>query len=466
MYHAAMVGRRHHSQREVTVQLRSGNWKHEPPQKNHGRRFLIGSLVAAGVVLAAVLADEAWSLRDSVRRLVQGEEIPAFRAKSWEDARSVRESLAEDLLTSELTPSVDDWDTRRDLALHTLIVAVGEKVISEGGASMGALMEELCLDVDWLEEMVWFCHMEHAEDALPILAHLYGKEKKKMAEMPANRRFASAVAFEFARAGLDKERAHASYLFYMASGQKHWLNNYFPQLALWEMSVIAARFTDAAWNSEETLTWFQRNSRLPARGYVTLGATLGGRERCLFGEPVDTPSFLSLYRDSAEGGVASIYEASGCSTALDRAHYAATAACANGVPALVASSGTEAVCLVDVNGRWESSAPAAEGMSCSWSFMGQNHPHFVELASRLGAEKEKTLASARLAQMGQFLYDSGNQPLAHSFFREALKVQPLNYAAWVAFRACGAPQAELDAAAGYFEELPGVAAVLAAMKAE
>ncbi len=355
---------------------------------------------------------------------------------------------------------------RRSLALHNLVVAAGEKVITDGAEEMGALMEELCVDVDWLEEMVCFCPMEHAAAALPILSHLYGKEKKKMVGQPANRRLASAVAFEFAKAGLDKEQALKVYLFYAASGQKHWLNNSFAKLSVWEMRVLANRFTDKAWSGEETLSWFQRNCRLPARGYVSLGSTLGEREYSLFGEPVDSQDFLTLYGDSAGGGSASIYEASGCSTVQGRSRYAATAACANGVPALVAESGEGSVCLVDVNGRWEASAPLAEDMESSWSFCGQKHPHFVELVSLLGAEMDKTLESSRLAAMGQFLYDSGNQPLAHSYFRQALKVQPLNYAAWVSFRGCGAPQEALAAAAKEFEKLPGVYAALASQPAE
>ncbi len=439
-----MVGRKHPSQRTVEVQFRSGSWKHEPPQQKHGQRFLVGAIVLLGLGGGVMLADDAWSLRDSLRRLVQGEAIPAYRTRAWADATAVRESLADDLLTSELTPSVDDDDTRRDLALHTLVLATGEKVISDGGSVMGRLMEELCVDLEWLEEMVYFCPMEDAPAALPMLAHLYSKEKKKMAELPAYRRLASAIAFEFAHAGLDQEQALKTYHFYTGSGQKHWLNNYFTNLSLWEMRVIAARFTDAAWNEEVTLEWFQRNCRLPAQGYVTLGETLGTREYGFFGEQVDSPEFLTLYRDSAAGGTASIYEASGCSTSHARAHYAATAACANGVPALVVSNEHAAVCLVDVNGRWESSAPVAEGMTCSWSFCGQTTPQMIELAAQLGAEKEKTLASARLAAMGQFLYDSGNQPLSHSFFREALKVQPLNHAAEEAYRACGGAADPID----------------------
>ncbi len=422
---------------------------------------MAGGLVAAALVAAIVVADDEWAWRDTLRRLLHGEEVPAFRANAWSDAESVREKLADRLLTSELSPSVEDRAMRRDLALHTLVLAAGEETISCGEADeMGALMQELCLDVDWLEEMVAFCPLSHASTALPILAHIYRVEKKRMEGMPCNRRFASAVAFEFARAGKDKQQALTAYHFFVASGQKHWLNNRFSELAIWEMQVIAARCLDAEWGNEATLTWFQRNSRLPARGYVRAGERLGDRQTSLFGEAVGSPVFLALYRDAAAGGTASMYEASGCSTAQTRAQYAATAACANGVPALVASGEGGAVCLVDVNGSWESSAPVPEGATCSWSFCGQAHPDFVMLVAALGREREQTLRSCRLAYMAQFLYESGNQPLAHTFFREALKAQPLNYLAWEAFRTCGASSEEMAEAVKYFESLPGVAAAL------
>ncbi len=464
VYHAAMAERRQKSGGAGSQnQMRA--WGYEPPRSKRGYLVMTACVMVA-VVAAVVVADDEWEWRDTLRRILQGEEVPAFRSKAWSNAQSVRESLADSLLTSDLTPTVDDRDTRRNLALHTLILAAGESVISQGELEMGNLMEELCLDVDWLEEMVYFCPMEHAEAALPILAHIYRTSKKRMEGMPCNRRFASAIAFEYARAGLDKQAALAAYNFYAASGQKHGLNSRFAQLAIWEMRVIAARCTDTKWSSETTLAWFQRNSRLPAQWYANVGNALGGRERSLFGEPVDSPAFLALYGDAASGGAASMYEASGCSTVHDRAYYSATAACANGVPALVASHAQDAVCLVDVNGSWAVSAPVSAGMTCTWSFCEQNHPDFVELAAVLGAEKEKTLASARLAHMGRFLYEAGNRPLAHSFFQEALKAQPLNYAAWVDFHAAGASAAEMAEAAKHFAKLPAVAKALSALEAK
>ncbi len=449
----------HSSHRRADAQIRRGTWKHEPPQSNPWPT-IIGLLVAAGVAAGVVAGDARWSWRDSLRRLAHGEEIPAFRANEWADARSVQGDVAEEVQEAASAPAPEDKDTRRALALHTLLSAAGEETISGGGAEMWGLMEEFCLDVDWLEEMVSFCPMEYAETALPILAHIYRAEKKKMDGMPANRRFASAVAFEFARAGMSREQALDSYLFYAASGQKHWLNNRFSELALWQMRVIAARLTDTAWSGETTLAWFQRNSSLPSRGYVTLGDLLGRQECSLFGASVNSPTFGVLYLDAAEEGAASVYEASGCSTARDRALYSATAACANGVPALVAGNEHETICLVDVNGSWETSAPLAEDMVCSWSFCGQNHPDFVQLAARLGAEMEKSLASFRLLHMGQFHQKAGNAAQALACFREAVKVQPLNYAAWVACHACGASGEELAAAQKHVESLPGVAAAL------
>ncbi len=455
-----MAERRNSPGRGVDTQNRVKVWRQDPPRKTGSGRALVGALVVLGGVAAIIVADDEWAWRDTLRRIARGEEVPAFRASAWSDAHSVRESLADNLLTSDLSPSVDDRETRRDLALHALVSAAGVEVISRSGPEMGKLMEDFCVNVEWLEEIVYFSPLAHAEAALPILAHIYQSQAKKMEGMLCNRRLAAAVAFEFARAGLSKEQALEAFLFYAASGQKNWLNSRFEQLALWEMRVIASRCADGEWGSKATLSWFQDNCRLPAQGYVWAGQSLGTRERSLFGVSVDTPDFQALYRDAAEGGAASMYEASGCSTVHSRALYAATAACANGVPALVVANESEATCLVDVNGSWKAASPVPEAANCSWSFMGQSHPDFVELVARLGSDMETFLSSARLAYMGQFLYDAGNKPLAHSYFREAVKAQPLNYAAWAAYHACGAPEAEIAEAGKHFESLPGVASAL------
>ncbi len=432
------------------------------PRSGYG---LWGMLALAGAAAVLAVSDNEWEWRDTLRRVVEGEAMPAFRAYEWADAGLVREKLAEGLLASELSssPAEQNADTCRDLALHALIVAAGESTISRGGLEMGKLMEELGLDVDWLEDIVYFCPMEYAESALPLLAHIYRSEPHGMADAPVNRRLAAAVAFEFARAGLSKEAAHAHYLYYAASGQKSQLNSSFPQLAIWELGALASRGADATWGGKGTLNWFQRNLRLPAQGYVRAGDALGAHEKSLFGVEVDSPAFRTLYQDAAMAGPANLYKESGCSTELIRAHYAATAACANGVPSIVASGGAEAACLVDVNGQWEFSDTLPDNATCSWRFMGYGHPDFVRLASRLGADRGKYIASARLAQMGQFHYDAGNRPLSSSFYREAVKQQPLNFAAWQGYLAAGAGKEELQQAAAHFAELPGVAAVLAGL---
>ncbi len=456
-----MAERNHQSHRLPAAQPRVQSWQMEPPPRPSRGRGLLVMIALAGVAALLVVSDNEWEWRDTLRRLIEGESMPAFRAYEWQDVRAVRETLAKNLMKAEWRPTTaPSREHCRDLALHALTVAAGDAAISHGGEAVGKLLEELGLDVDWLEDIVYFCPLEHAGSALPLLAHIYRMEQRSLTNMPAHRRLAAAIAFEFARAGLDKDEALAYYLHYAAPGQKSRLNNRFDKLAIWELSALAARGTDTRWSGKTTYAWFQGNCRLPAQGYLHAGNILGEQETSLFGVAVDSPEFKAIYRDAAAAGTANLYQDSGCSTQLSRASYAASAACANGVPAIVVSAGADAACMVDVNGRWETSAPLPEGASSTWSFMGHNHPDFVRLAAALGADYEATLAGARLAQMGQFHYDIGNQPLAQSFLREAVKVQPLHAAAWQAYRAAGATVDDMQQAAAHFAELPGVAAAL------
>ncbi len=455
-----MAASYHHSGGSGAHRHKGQPWRMEPPPPQKRGRGMMVLLLLVGGAAVFLVSDHEWKWRESLQRLVQGQASPAFRANEWSDVRAVRETLSERLLTTDLTSSGLEHDTCRDLALYSLIMAAGEPVFSRNGAELCELMEELSLDTNWLEEIVHWCPMKHAENALPLLAHIYHKEKARMAGMPEHRRLAAAIAFEFARAGLGAEAAHAHYQYYASSGKKFQLNNRFARLAIWEMAALASRGTDAKWNSSRTLEWFQRNARMPAQGYVHAGQALGAHEECLFGVEVDTPAFMEIYRDAAADGTAKIYEASGCSTPLSRAAYAATAACANGVPAVTVSWGDGAACMVDVCGRWEASAPMPEDASCSWNFMEQAHPDFVRLAAALGGEKDKSLAAARLALMAQFLYDAGNRPLAQSLYRESVNVQPLNYAAWAGYHTAGASREEMQQAAAHFTEFPGVSAAL------
>ena len=213
--------------------------------------------------------------------------------------------------------------------------------------------------------------------------------------------------------------------------------------------------------NETTLSWFQRNGSLPAQDYAKAGEILKPNRLSLFGVDVDSADFKAIYRDAAAEGTGNVYEASGCSTPHSRAHYAATAACANGVPAFVVANDDEAVCMVNVNGKWVSSAPVPQGATCSWSIMGKSHhPDCILLAAALDADLEKSLDSLRLTQLGKFHFANGNVPLAHACFREALKLQPLNAVAWQEFRDCGATAEDMADASACFEEYPGVRELL------
>ncbi len=445
---------------EAASRQRMNAWRAVNPPPPRKGRFLLGCIVLMGVVAALVVSDNTWQWRDTLQRLARGEEAPAYRASEWQDARSLRSGFEEELATTTAHVSELGKDGRRDLALYTLLVAAGEDVLSQGGEDMGVLMEELGMDVDWLEELVYYCPVEHAATALPMLAYIFHVERKGM-EQPECRRLATAIAFEFARVGKGREDALTLYQFYVGGSRKSQLNTSFSGLPLWRLRVLAERGTDERWGNATTLLWFQRNGSLPAQDYVGVGEILKHNHLSLFGVEVDSRDFWDIYRDAAAEGAGHVYEASGCSTSHNRAHYAATAACANGVPAFVAANDKEAVCMVDVNGKWVSSAPVPEGATCSWCIMEQSHhPDFILLAAALDADRDKTMDSLRLVELGKFHFARGNVPLSHACFREALRLQPLNAEAWLEFRSCGAAAEDLAGLSAALADYPGVVAFL------
>ncbi len=430
------------------------------------RRWLVLGLLAACIAVLAV-ADSKWEWRDYLRRLIEGEDLPAFRAAEWQDARAVRETLRQRLTVADPRRELEEKATRRDLALYTIIASAGDSALSRSAPELHAFMEELSANTDWLEEIAYGMPLEHAAGGLRLLASLYLHERSGITSFPECRRFATALAFACARAGLDESATMERYRFYVAGSQRYRLNAGFEGLAIWEMSVIAAQGLDARWGELDTLAWFQDNVRLPAQEYPRVADSLAGNARSLFGVMVGTEEFYTLYRDSVESGMARVCADSGCSTPRDRAGYAAAAACANGVPAVVVGAGEQAQCLVDVKGRWVGSADLPEGAVGSWSLWEHKEVDFLRLIADIGrgSEVSATMDACRLAGMGSYLLSQGNAPQGQELLRAAIKAQPLYYPAWRDYLASGAPKGEAERAAQLFAAYPAVQQSLAAAAA-
>ncbi len=431
-------------------------------QPRRGRVLVLLALLAAAIV-SLVVADAKWEWRDNLRRIIEGEEVPAFREAAWRDTRSVRETLQQRLMLADPLRELEDVATRRDLALLAIINAAGDSAISRGSADLHRLMETLSADVTWLEEIAYGLPPEHSAGGLQLLADLYRNERNGIESFPECRRFASALAFSAARSGLGPAETISRYRFYVAGSQRYRLNSAFAHLAMWEMAIIATQGLDPAWGELETLAWFQDNVRLPAQEYPHVAGRIASNTRSLFGVTVDTEEFYTIYRDAVEKGMATISADSGCSTAHSRAGYAAAAACANGVPAVVASDGEHAVCLVDVAGTWTGSGDIPAGARCSWPAWGHDSPDFLRLVAKVGRASEvaATMNASRLAEMGRFFISRGNRPQGQALLREAVKAQPLHYAAWRDYLAAGAPGSERERAAALFADYPAVQAALA-----
>ncbi len=435
----------------------------ELPRSPRRGRFLVTLALVVAVIAGLVAADAKWEWRDYMRRLMEGEDLPAFREAEWKDARTVRETLQSRLALIDPARDMEETSTRRDLALLSIINAAGDAAISRSSADVHKLMEALSSDTDWLEEIAYALPPQKSAAALNLLAAIYRNERSDMESFPECRRYASALAYAAARAGLSATDALARYRVFVAGSQRYRLNADFAGRSMWEMSIIATQGLDPRWGELETLTWFQNNVRLPAQEYPCIADSLPGNTRSLFGVLVGSEEFYTLYRDAVEKGMATVITASGCSTPEGRAGYAATAACANGVPAVIAGNGEQATCLVKVGSTWVGGEVPPDA-HCSWAAWGYDSPDFLRLVATVGSgtRHNATLAGCRLVEMARFLVSQGNIPRAQEVLRDAIEAQPLHYAAWSEYLASGVPDSERARALNTFADYPGVQATLAA----
>ncbi len=438
-----------------------------PPRKNRPPRrgrFLLFLFLFAGLVTALVVADIKWQWRDYLRRLLEGDDMVVFRAEEWQNTAAVREKLLRRLAGTATGSGLDAPVARRDLALYTLVASVGDEALSGCPREVHRFMEALCTDPGWLEEIVYGLPDGFPAAALPLLATIYHNEKAELRSSPACRRFAVAMASACAQAGLGTSEALAYYRAYAGDAQLPRLNASFAELETWKMSIIASRGLDSRWGNRETLLWFRDNVRLPARSYPAVALRVPTHTRSLFGVNVDSAEFRHIYSDSIEAGMARACDDSGCSTPELRAGYAAGAACANGVPAIVAESGQQAVCMVLHRGEWCGLSEMPSSAQCSWSAWGHAEPDFLRLLARVchGDSMKVWMESCRRAAMGRYLLSRGNQRQGLILLRSALELQALNYPAWCDYIRAGAPAEERERALQLFADYPAVRAALPA----
>lgn len=355
--------------------------------------------------------DKERELADKER---QKQELSAKLAEQGgADAESTRARIAK--LDKAIT------ELQHDLARPLTFAGVLEQ---EGGAE---LISKLTNNAAWLKQILF-----SGECGMParVLDLMLGMGVLQ-AETPLERDTITATALEYGRYGWSYDRALARAAYLCRHAKAGELNAEFATLPFFHRRVVCGWKGNHSSGFDESFEWCLKNVHLPAQRYT------GACWRC--GYVLD-----NVYGDSVHGedyytAFAGMYdenhhrftkEVGGVCGSLS--HFGASAACANGVPALTAGEPAHCSYIVLVNGKWTPAYSLDWDRGLHWQPFRENYKFSsLHLADALYIKNTKRMAAADRSRMLAALWESnGKTKQAAKEIRSATKACPLHYIAW------------------------------------
>lgn len=368
--------------------------------------------VTAAADYAKFKEDKERELADKER---QHQELSEKLAgQSGADAESTQARLAKlDKAMAEL---------RRDLSRPLSFAGVLEQ---EGGAE---LISRLTSDPEWLHQMLFT-----GECIMParVLDLMLGMGVLR-AEKGWERDTITATALEYGRYGWNYDRALARAAFLIRHAKADELHASFKKLPFFHRRVVCGWKGNHSSGYEESQEWCLKNVHLPEQRYT------GACWRC--GYVLD-----NVYGDSVHGedyytAFAGMYdenhhrftkEVGGVCGSLS--HFGASAACANGVPALTAGEPGHCSYIVLVNGKWTPAYSLDWDRGLHWQPFRDNYKFSsLHLADKLYLTRtEHGQEIGNWFRMAAALHESlGNTKRARYFAALSTRVNPSDYIAW------------------------------------
>lgn len=390
---------------------------------------------------AAALSGGEWREPDKYERRLKRNVLSQF--KTWKP--------------SAVEAFLKDEENCKDLARWELIRACG------GGESFGdfkkftqksatrRFLAEFTNDLDWAEGYLYSAPPENALFAIQLLKAFSDKDPE-VQTVPVVKKIATGVAGEFSRRGWfddefekDKEEArkkgptriYARFKFFADSWREKRLNVLFDDLDYWDTRIVVGvtgRTNNIYFGSEDSLRWGQDNVKLPEAGYASTRDIFQMPYRLWnkIGDSVHTNDYYAPFREWYQRNQLKMAREVGC-VCGGVSHYGASAACANGVPAVTMGEPGHCAFAVRVGKKWRDNNSISWERSLHWRIWDETDWEFLHLTQEVCGDPEKTIPSFRIATLARLAASEDEKPgtnVVLSLYEYALKKQPLNFPVW------------------------------------
>lgn len=306
-------------------------------------------------------------------------------------------------------------------------LTLDEVAATPEGAKM---LEMVCNNLDWVMQMT-----ETGENVMPgrvinILARI-AKDDPEFVYDQLDRDTATAIALEFGRYGWDTDWAAQRAAFYIKHNHDGRFNADWYTLPFFLRRVVCGWKGNHDSGSPEAQEYALTNIHLPNDRYTGACWQCGYKLYNVYGDSIHGSNYYEPFVDQYNHHFNKTYEVGGVCGGLS--HYGASAAVANGVPALTTGEPGHCSFVVYVNGKWTPAYSLDWQRGLHWQPNTGVHVYSTLHAAeqlRSAEEAPKTEASDAYRALAGSHAAKGEVDKAIECYTKAETTQPLNYAAW------------------------------------
>ncbi|MEO5916031.1 MAG: hypothetical protein ABIS50_17480 [Luteolibacter sp.] len=266
--------------------------------------------------------------------------------------------------------------------------------------------------------------------SLRILAAIWKADSQGVADRH-EQTTAAAVALMFAQDKWPEDKALDRYKFYRDSRLAGQLHPQFDTLETWEKCFVVSGGQNGGWSEiggawgDDSLVWLRDNVKLPVKDYLGACWQAPYKLNNLFGDSIHGANYYAPFNNEIHAE--RVREVGGVCGSLS--HYGATAARANGLPAITMGEPGHCSYAVRVaRGDWEPAYSLSWERGLHTSLWGKTWTQLILQEKVLGDRAAYTECMVNVWQARAAKDKNPDQ--AEEAYAAALEAQPLNYAVW------------------------------------
>ena len=294
------------------------------------------------------------------------------------------------------------------------------------------LINLIANDLGWLGDVVYSGECIMPGRMLNMLANMMERYTRMLPNDRIPRDIATATALEFARYGWTVDAACKRAEYFVRNWRQDRLHTIFDTLPMWQRRVVCGWKGDHSSGTPESFTWALYNVNLPDERYTGCCWRCGYVLHNVYGDSIHGSAYAAAFDGMYVGRHHQFtQEVGGVCGSLS--HFGASAACANGIPALTMGEPGHCAYVVWVNGKWTPAYSITWERGIHWRpWLDNRRYSSLHLLTELQSPEQKsaTRLSNAYRLLAQIAASRKDTTKAIELFLKAEAAQPLHYQAF------------------------------------